>query len=73
MIKRVQARQRGISGYIAIHRPIKFGNPYSVSTFGRDMAHEMYRKTIIGPKIADGSFLDWVSPIIENGKIGCLC
>lgn len=58
MIKRVQARQRGISRYVAIHRPTKFGNPYSVSTFGRDMALEMYRKTVIGPKIANGSFLN---------------
>ena len=30
MVTRVQARQKGVTGYIPVHRPTKYGNPYPV-------------------------------------------
>ncbi len=65
--KRVVARRA--RGYKAVHRPTRWGNPYSVDAYGRARAMQLYEKWLDRKLKEDPEFLE----PLRGYDLGCSC
>ena len=67
--RRVRARTRVPGGYRAVHRPTRWGNPFSVEEHGRDQAIELYEQWLKEHLRNDPDFLE----PLRGYNLGCFC
>jgi hypothetical protein len=67
--RRVQARRPHASGYRAVHRPSRWGNPFAVAEYGRARALKLYEAWLEAQLEADPAFLE----PLRGYNLGCFC
>lgn len=72
MVKRVQARKKGITGYKSVMRPTRWGNPYSVVVHGRKKSIKLYENWIVN-SMSFEELQEWLKPLMDVEAIGCTC
>ena len=67
--RRVRARTKVPGGYRAVHRPTRWGNPYSVQKHGRQRAIQLYERWLDEQLRTDPGFLE----PLRGYNLGCCC
>lgn len=65
--KRVRARRD--KNYEAVHRPTRWGNPYSVEEYGRSKSMKLYRRWLERKLKEDPDFIE----PLRGYNLGCFC
>lgn len=83
MAKRVQARKKGVKGYVNAMRPAWLGNPFPLSKYKLDVSLEYYERWLRRTLLLSEAGKDYTEKKYENfakrfdqlwGKdIGCTC
>lgn len=69
---RVQARKKGVKGYVSILRGTSFGNPYPLTKYSREESLKLYEEYLYDKLAKDWSFAEQFKKL--GGKtIGCTC